>query len=219
VFGIAYLSNRGLCVPKFADTVTVVGAIILLVVLYRGVAALWRTWQNRQGTSSTLCIHAVTILTTLLAAAGLALLLPHLPAAFAIDTPVLGGLNFRGGFQIPPEFAALAAAIILYRSAYVGEIFRGGFLSVPRGQIEAAISLGLKPWMVLWKVRLPLALILIVPPLSSEYMIIVKVTSIGIVIGFADLFMVFVERCGADRAADRSHPRHASAISSTPRYP
>jgi len=138
-----------------------------LVVLYRGVVALWRTWQNRQRTSSTLWI-AVTILTTLLAAAGLALLLPHLPAAFAIDTPVLRGLNFRGGFQIPPEFAALAAAIILYRGAYVGEIFRGGFLSVPRGQIEAAISLGLKSWMVLWKVRLPLALILIVPPLSAN---------------------------------------------------
>lgn len=190
VFGVAYLSNRGLCVPKFADTVTVVGAVILLLVLYRGVAETWRAWHNRQEARSALRRRGVPILTTLLAAAGLALLLPHLPAAFAIDMPVLRGLNFRGGFQIPPEFAALAAAIILYRGAYVGEIFRGGFLSVPRGQIEAAISLGLKPWMVLWKVRLPLALILIVPPLSSEYMIIIKVTSIGIVIGFADLFMV-----------------------------
>ncbi len=190
ILGEIYFSNRGLCIPKFSDTGTLIGAVILVGFLYWGIKSTHRFVQSRRNEPHSLWRSGVTIAVTISAAAGLALLLPRLPAAISIEAPVLKGLNFSGGFQIPPEFAALAAAIIVYRGAYIGEIFRGGFTSVARGQIEAAKALGLRPWMVLWKIRLPLALIVIVPPLASEYINIMKVTSIGIVIGFADLFMV-----------------------------
>ena len=120
-------------------------------------------------------------------AIGLAILRPD---AFGIELPERAGLNFRGGLRLGPEFVALLVAITVYRGAFIAEVFRGGLQSVAKGQIDAAHSLGLKPWMVLWKIRLPLALISIVPALSSEFIIIMKVTSIGIVVGFWDLFAV-----------------------------
>jgi general L-amino acid transport system permease protein len=68
--------------------------------------------------------------------------------------------------------------------------FRGGFLSVPRGQIEAAKSIGLSPFAIYWKVRIPLALRSIIPPLGNQYVFLMKATTIGIAIGYNDLFMV-----------------------------
>jgi ABC-type amino acid transport system permease subunit len=81
-------------------------------------------------------------------------------------------------------------AVTIYRGAFMAEIFRGGFMSTSRGHIDAAKSLGLKPLQTLWTVRLPIALVHILPPLSNEYINVLKVTAIGIIIGFPDLFWV-----------------------------
>jgi ABC-type amino acid transport system permease subunit len=61
---------------------------------------------------------------------------------------------------------------------------------VPRGQLEAAAALGLRPGQIYWTVRIPLALRAIVPPLSNQYVWLMKATTIGIAIGFSDLFMI-----------------------------
>jgi His/Glu/Gln/Arg/opine family amino acid ABC transporter permease subunit len=112
------------------------------------------------------------------------------PAAPFLTLPKLQGLNFAGGLRLVPEFAAMAIAIVIYGSAYIAEIVRGGFLSVPTGQLEAARALGLRPFAVYWKVRIPLALRAIMPPLGNQYVFLMKSTTIGIAIGFSDLFMV-----------------------------
>jgi His/Glu/Gln/Arg/opine family amino acid ABC transporter permease subunit len=185
-----YLSNRGICIPRFSDPGLVGAGLVLVVLLIGGILAAVHPRPERRRGRGVALKRAAGLATAALAALALILIGGRLAAAAVIDWPVLRGLNFTGGFQLPPEFAALAAAIIVYRGAYVGEIFRGGFGAVSRGQIDAARALGLRPWMTLVKIRLPLALIAIIPPLSSEYITIMKVTSIGIVVGFADLFMI-----------------------------
>ena len=72
----------------------------------------------------------------------------------------------------------------------IAEIVRGGLLSVNRGQIEAARSLGLSPFRVYRLVRIPLALRTIVPPLGTQFVWLMKATTVGIAFGFSDLFMV-----------------------------
>jgi general L-amino acid transport system permease protein len=104
--------------------------------------------------------------------------------------PVLKGLRFEGGFRMIPEFSALAASIIVFGSAYIAEIVRGGFNAVHRGQLECARALGLRPWMVMLTVHIPLALRAIVPPLGNMYVWLMKATTLGIAIGFSDLFMI-----------------------------
>lgn len=114
----------------------------------------------------------------------------RIPDTPLLSIPVLKGLNFKDGLLIPPEFAALAIGMAIYGGAYLAEIFRAGFNSVRRGQIEAARSLGLTPWHVFSRVRLPLAIRAILPTLINQYVWLFKATTLGIVVGFTDFFSV-----------------------------
>jgi general L-amino acid transport system permease protein len=105
--------------------------------------------------------------------------------------PELRGFNFVGGVRIIPEFAALLVALATYTAAFIAEIVRAGVLAVPRGQREAAYSLGLRPSPALRLVVMPQALRVIVPPLTSQYLNVTKNTSLGVGIGYPDLFAVF----------------------------
>lgn len=128
-----------------------------------------------------------------LAGVGLALavlLLGRVPGESLLQFAELKGLNFRGGIRIPPEFAALLVAMSLYGGAFLGEIIRAGFMSVNRGQIEAAQALGLAGWQVFTRVRLPLALRAVLPTLTNQYVWLLKATTLGIAVGFADFFLV-----------------------------
>lgn len=118
------------------------------------------------------------------------LVLGRIPDTPLLSIPVLKGLNLRDGLLIPPEFSALAIGMAIYGGAYLAEIFRSGFISVKRGQIEAARSLGLKPWYVFSRVRLPLAIRAILPTLINQYVWLFKATTLGIVVGFTDFFSV-----------------------------
>ena len=90
------------------------------------------------------------------------------------------------GYELPP-FAAASLAIIVYASAYFGEIWRGGILSVPRTQWEAAECLALHPIQRFWLVIVPQALRVSTPPTVSFMVQVVKNTSLASVIGVADL--------------------------------
>jgi len=104
--------------------------------------------------------------------------------------PELTGFNFTGGVNLPTELISILIALSLFGSAYVAEIVRGGFETVPKGVIEAARALALPAWVVEAKVRVPLALRAIILPLGSQYTTLIKATSIGLAIGFTDLFAV-----------------------------
>ncbi len=114
----------------------------------------------------------------------------RIPETPLVDMPALKGLNFRGGMRMPPELSALIIAIALYGGAYIGEVVRAGLMSVPKGQIEAGFVNGLKPFHIFSRIRLPLAIRAVLPSLTNQYVQLMKATTIGIVIGFSDLFMI-----------------------------
>ncbi len=76
--------------------------------------------------------------------------------------------------------------IILFSSAYIAEVVRGGLQAVPQGQIEAADSLGLKSWMVTWLIVLPQALRYVIPSLIGRCVALFKDTSLVIIVGLLD---------------------------------
>lgn len=78
-------------------------------------------------------------------------------------------------------------AIALNSGAYVGEVFRGGFQSVPKGQIEAALAIGMSPWQCFKRVRFPLALRQALPAYSNELVIAIKGTSLASTIAVLEL--------------------------------
>ena len=108
------------------------------------------------------------------------------------DLPTRQGLQYSGGLSIPLEYVALLLGLVLYAAAYIAEIVRGGLNSVPKGQIEAAAAIGLSPVATFFLVRVPLALRVMVPSLSNQYLFVMKGTGLGIAIGFAEIFQVTV---------------------------
>jgi len=108
-----------------------------------------------------------------------------------VDFPVMRGFNIAGGVQVPPELAALWAGLSIYGAAFIAEIVRAAIVSVPKGQREAALSLGLRPGQVLRKVVLPQALRVMVPPLTSQYLNIIKSSSLGAAVAYPELFQIF----------------------------
>ena len=94
------------------------------------------------------------------------------------------------GLTLTPEFLALTWGLTLYTSAFVAEVIRSGIQSVPLGQVEAALSIGLSPWQRLRLVVLPQALRLIVPPLTNQYLNAIKNSSLAVAIGYPDLVSI-----------------------------
>ena len=111
-------------------------------------------------------------------------------APTAMNMPQLSGFNFTGGMTASPEFAALLLGLVLYTAAFVAEIVRSGIQAVSKGQTEAAMSLGLKPWQTLNLVILPQSLRIIVPPLTSQMLNLTKNSSLAVAIGFPDFVSV-----------------------------
>ena len=130
---------------------------------------------------------------------GTAALLAGLPVAvfvaggapFAVDLPVLGGFNFRGGHTMSPEFAAILFGLVFYSAAFMAETMRAGILGVRRGQIDAAQSLGLGRLLTLRLVVMPQAMRIIVPPLTSQYLSLTKSSSLAVAVGYPDLMRVY----------------------------
>jgi len=103
-----------------------------------------------------------------------------------VVTERFGRLGVDGGFQMTSEFAALVIGLAVYTSAFIAEIIRGGILAVPRGQMEAARTMGLSYRRALRLIVLPQALRIIIPPLGNQCLNLTKNSSLAIGIGFAD---------------------------------
>jgi general L-amino acid transport system permease protein len=78
-------------------------------------------------------------------------------------------------------------AIILFAAAYLAEVIRGGLQAIPKGQYEAADSLGLSYWKKTGFIVLPQALKLVIPPLVNTFIGLFKDTSLVLIIGIFDL--------------------------------
>ena len=90
------------------------------------------------------------------------------------------------GGSLDPLYA-LVAGLTLYNGAVIAEIVRAGILSLPRGQSEAAIALGLRRGQVLRLVLLPQAVRVMLPALVSQLVVLLKDTSLGFVIAYPEL--------------------------------
>ena len=190
IFGLAYLNNRGLTVPLPVEA-GVFWPAALVLALGIAVQVGLRAWARRRQAATGRSFPVWT--------SGLALIvgLPLLVAiagafATAWDVPVLRGFNYRGGFVLVPEFVALFAALSTYTAAFIAEIVRAGILAVPKGQIEAAKAVGLNPSRTLRLVVIPQAMRVMVPPMTSQYLNVIKNSSFGAAIAFPDVVSLFM---------------------------
>ena len=135
-------------------------------------------------------------------------------AATSWDVPTLRGFNYRGGFVLVPEFVALFVALSTYTAGFIAEVVRGGILSVRQGQIDAARALGLTPGRVVRLVVIPQAMPVIIPPITSQYLNLIKNSSFGAAIAYPEIVGgVHGLGAGRHRPGDRDHRHHARHLS------
>ena len=189
LFGVIFLSNRGLVVPT---PIAQAGLDAVVVALLVAIAAslLLRFYARRllfrAGQMLTIWPYIVAMLIGLPL---LAALVFGAPVSFEI--PVLRGFNFAGGSRIIPEFVALTLALSTYTGAFIADVVRGGILAVHKGQMEAGSSLGLSRGATLRLIVVPQALRVILPPLTNQYLNLTKNSSLAVAIGYPDLVSVF----------------------------
>jgi general L-amino acid transport system permease protein len=114
----------------------------------------------------------------------------HFAGGIGIDWPVAEGFNVSGGLVLLPELVALTLGLAVYNSAFLAEIFRAGIQSVPRGQSEAATSVGLSGPRAALLVILPQALRLALPPAAGQYQDMAKASSLAAAIGYPDIMQI-----------------------------
>jgi general L-amino acid transport system permease protein len=187
--GGAFLNNRGLFLPE-PVFLHGFGAVVVAIVV--GIAgaigfAIWaRKRQERSGQQAPVFW---VVLALLIGLPLVVLALKGFPINF--NYPQAGRFNISGGIEVLPEFAALLFGLSIYTAAFIAEVVRAGILAVSGGQIEAAYSLGLKPAPTLRLIVVPQAMRVIVPPLTNQYLNLIKNSSLAVAIGYPDLVQVF----------------------------
>jgi polar amino acid transport system permease protein len=86
-----------------------------------------------------------------------------------------------------PEYSIALTAFVVFEAAYLAEIVRAGIQSLPRGQLEAASATGLTRAQTLRYVILPQALRNMIPALVTQFIVLLKDTSLASIIGYVDL--------------------------------
>jgi general L-amino acid transport system permease protein len=94
------------------------------------------------------------------------------------------------GASLTPEFLAVLFGLVFYTAAFVAEVVRAGISAVPRGQTEAASSLGLARGQTMRLVVLPQALRVIIPPMTNQYLNLTKNSSLAVAIGYPDVVSI-----------------------------
>jgi general L-amino acid transport system permease protein len=179
-----FLSNRGIKLPTLdweAGHLWVVLAFFIGLGITVALSRAAARKQEATGVRPKVWPAGLALMILLPAVVWWALGLPAVP-----DVPELRGFNFTGGMTVSPEYATMLIGLVLYTGTYVSEIVRNGILAVPQGQWEAAGALGLRRGLMLRKIILPQALRVIVPPMTSQYLNLIKNSSLGVAVGYAE---------------------------------
>lgn len=182
------LNNRGLFLPGIAGdpgaSAWAVGALLAAAVAGYGVVAARRRHALRPRRTSWRQRTAI--------AAWLAASIAWLAWAIDWQPPWQHAFGYASDLVISPELGALVLGLALYNASSVAEVIRAGFQAVPRGQREAARSLGLSRLETMRLVLVPQAMRVIIPPMTTCYLNIFKATSLGAAIGYPEIVSVMV---------------------------
>ncbi|NPA28022.1 MAG: amino acid ABC transporter permease [Epsilonproteobacteria bacterium] len=186
---IIFINNRGFFMPDFKlqEGAWIVGLAVIVAI---GLVVWLVKWANRKqeltGEQIPVFLYSILILITL---PTIAYFIAGEP--ISATYPVLKGFNFEGGKVYTPEFLALLFALTIYTATFIAEAIRSGIEAVPKGQKEAAISLGLSPWQRLRLVILPQAVRIAIPSIINQYLNLIKNSSLAAAIGYPELVTIF----------------------------
>lgn len=188
LWDVIFLNVKGLSTPRpiLEPDFSIVAVFVLIGI---GAAVAMRRWAKRrqERTGQQFPVFWASL--------GLIIGIPVLVSLVlgnpvSWELPVQGTFRFTGGLSFQPEIVALILGLAVNAAAFIAEIVRGGIVAVSHGQTEAAYAVGLRSSTTLRLVIIPQALRIIVPPMISQYLNVVKNSTLAGFIGFPDLFSV-----------------------------
>ncbi len=202
--GAVLLNNRGLFFPRVRMTSTGAFAVAAALLVFVALLVLARRTLASKMIKGPGGWAFVVAMLVVLCVAPLALM----GAQFGLDSPHVDGFDVGGGGVILPELMALTLGLSIYNSTFLAEIFRAGILSVPRGQTEAAATVGLSGVRAALLITLPLALRVALPAAGGQYQTLAKASSLAAAIGYPDIMQIV----GGTVASQTSQALEAMAL-------
>ena len=197
------ISNRGILLPYASSTENGYGNLWIGIILIAIIASLFLSFYINKRED----IHGKVIklynfklsgniigLIIFFTIASISFFILQKP--YDIDLPSLyqndkGTYLQSGGFEFTPEFGAILFALVMYTGTFITEIVRGSIQSLPKGQTEAALAIGLSNYQTMTLIILPQALRSMIPPMTNQYLNCWKNSSLAFVVGFSDFYAVF----------------------------
>ncbi|MGI9461575.1 MAG: amino acid ABC transporter permease [Alphaproteobacteria bacterium] len=184
--GRFYLSNDGLAMPKFIFAAGGKMLLVALAVMVFGWFMLKKlSLQYRFKTGQAL--HPVLFYGVWFGLVAL----PIVTLLFFVkgqwQVPVFGEYTFENGALVPSVFASLLFGLGFFTASYVAETVRGALLAINKGQTEAGMAIGLSRGQINRLVLIPQALRMIIPPLSSEMIGLLKNSALAVAVGYVDI--------------------------------
>lgn len=184
--GSFYFSNRGAAIPWFTlheNTLIWIGVMVILaaiaILLFKKLTSI--SIANGKSTHPIITVIGFLVIGFIL----FYFILGNGP--FGISVPEFNGTAFVGGTSLSIGFLSMLVALSIYTSTFIAEIVRGGILGVPKGQTEAAKALGFKSPTALRLIIFPQAIRIIIPPLTSQYLNLIKNSSLAMAVAYQDI--------------------------------
>ncbi len=182
-----YVSNRGISTPWGIPTETWTTFLMILMAGFVLAIIVTALLYRRGKQTGRMPFLTLWFIVTFLAVGALGWIFLQ---PLELSKPFLDGLNTEGGRVYSQQFMALVVGLGVYTSAFIAEVVRAGIQSVSPGQREASTALGLNGYQTLRMIIFPQAMRVIIPPLTSQYLNLIKNSSLAIAIGYPDLFAV-----------------------------
>lgn len=185
-FGPVFLSNRGTVIPWFhaneQSTLWIILLVSYLVLSFFVIRKIMRIEIEKGKEYHPFLIGLVTFLALFFLTYTI---LREGPATLTI--PEHTGQTVVGGLSLSTPFSSVLFALTIFTSTYIAEIVRGGIEAVPKGQKEATQALGFKPATAMRLVIFPQAIRIIIPPMTSQYLNLIKNSSLAMAVGFQEI--------------------------------
>lgn len=181
-----YINVRGITIPSFIPQVN---APTFNILLFLAICAVFYL-RNVKKTQVLRGVHK-KLWPYMVLAALVPVVYAVIAAPYEMLLPQITRFKFSSGMTIRPELFSVVVALSTYTSSYISEIVRSSIVAVPKGQIEAAQSLGFTPWDRLRLIIVPQAMRTMIPPVTNQYLNLIKNTSLGMAVAYPDLTSVF----------------------------
>jgi glutamate transport system permease protein len=156
-------------------------------------------WRSMLVTGLGATLRAAAVSAVIAAVVGLVLAIARMARVRWVRWPTTAVIEFFRGLPVVllmffgvialglPIFSGVVFGLVIYNSSIIAEILRAGIVSLPKGQSEAAYAIGLSRTQTLLTILLPQAVRRMLPSLVSQLVVLLKDSSLGFIIGYAEL--------------------------------